>query len=135
MATLVMTNGYISLAGNALSGDGTRIALDLGADAADDTAFGDTTRSRIGGLKDWSMDLEFNQDFAAGHVDAIAFPIVGTVVTVGVRPDAGARSATNPEYNGSALVVSYKPLGNQVGELAKATVRLQAAGTLSRLTS
>ena len=135
MATLVLTDGYVSINSVNLSSWGRSVQFDYSAEQQDDTAFGDTTHSRLGGLKDWQATVEFNQDFASGGPDATLFPIVGTVVTVEFRPTSGSRSSTNPGYTGSALVQSYRPLGNSVGDTARATVQLVAAGTLSRSTS
>lgn len=135
MASLVLTDAHIIINAVTLSSAGNQVTLPIEADAVEDTAFGDTTKSRIGGLKDWSLEVEFNQDFAAGNVDATLFPIVGTVVTVEVRPTSSGRSATNPGYNGSALLQSYQPFGNGVGQKATARARFVAAGALARSTS
>ena len=135
MATLVITDAPIIINAVTLSSSANQVTLPIEAEAVEDTAFGDTTKSRIGGLKDWSLDVEFNQDHAAGNVDATLFPIIGTVVTVEVRPTSAVRSATNPGYNGSALLVSYQPFGAPVGGKSVARARFMAAGTLSRSTS
>jgi hypothetical protein len=52
-----------------------------------------------------------------------------------IRPDAGARSTTNPAYTGNALLSDYTPLGNKVGDVASAPIKLVGTGTLSRQTS
>lgn len=111
------------------------VTLNISADELDDTAFGDTYRSRIGGLKDWSLAPEFNSDFAASAVDVTLFPLLGTTTTVKVRPTSSAIGATNPEYSGSVLVSQYNPFGNSVGDLATVSVQWPGAGTLSRATS
>ena len=41
--------------------------------AQDDTVMGDTTRSEAPGLKNWELEGLFNQDYAAGEVDATLF--------------------------------------------------------------
>lgn len=135
MSSFVFVDGFVQINSVNLSASGRQATVDYSAEQQDDTAFGDTTRSRLGGLKDWSMTIEFNQDHAAGNVDATMFGIVGTVVAVEVRPTSASRSATNPGYTGNALVQSYSPVGAGVGETAKARVQLVAAGTLSRSTS
>jgi hypothetical protein len=135
MSSFVFTDGYISIASNVISSDGRSATVNYSAEQQDDTAFGDTTRSRLGGLKDWTIDLEFNQDHAASHVDAVMFSLVGTVVAVEIRPTSGSRSPTNPGYNGQGLIASYSPVGAGVGETAKARVQVVAAGTLARSTS
>jgi len=111
------------------------VTLNTSADELDDTAMGDTYRSRIGGLKDWSLAPEFNSDFAASAVDATLFPLLGTVVTGKVRPTSAAISATNPEYSGSVLISQYNPMGNSIGDLATVSVQWPGAGALTRATA
>lgn len=135
MSSYVLTDAKVLVNAVDLSAGGNQVTLASEAEAVEDTAFGDTTKSRLGGLKDWTLDIEFNQDHAASNVDATLFPLVGTVITVEVRPTSGARSATNPGYNGPALLQSYQPFGAPVGGKATARAHFVAAGTLLRSTS
>ncbi len=135
MAHLVLTDAYVSINGVVLSDHAKQVTLDYSSELQDDTAMGDTTRQRLGGLKDWSMEIEFYQDYAAGEVDATLFALVGTTFTAEVRPTSAARSATNPGYNGTGILESYAPLSGEIGAMAMAPVTIQAAGTLSRSTA
>lgn len=135
MATFVLTDAVITIDGTDLSDHGNQVSVSYEAETQDDTAFGDDTRSNSGGLKNWSMDITFLQDFAASEVDATLFPLVGTTVTVAVRSTSSAVGSTNPSYTGTALIQSYSPFGNSVGDQATASVSCVAAGTLSRATS
>jgi hypothetical protein len=135
MAHFVFTDGYVSINAVVLSAHVKSVTLDYSAELQDDTSMGDTTRERKGGLKDWSVGVEFFQDFAASQVDATLFALVGTTFTVEVRPTSGARSATNPGYSGTGILESYQPIGSEIGAMAMAPVTIQAAGVLSRLTA
>ncbi len=133
MATLAFTDATVSVNAKVLSPDGVKVDLDYSAEELEDTAFGDTTKSRIGGLKDWGGTLEFNQDFAATPApDVDLFAIVGTVVAIAIAPASGTTTATNPEYQGNALITNYKIFGQGVGELARAVCTFVAAGNLTR---
>ena len=133
MATLPFNDAVVTVNSKVLSPDGVKVDLDYSADELEDTAFGDTTKSRIGGLKDWGGTLEFNQDFAATPApDVDLFAIVGTVVPIAIAAVSGTTTATNPEYQGNALITSYKIFGQGVGELAKAVCTFVAAGNLTR---
>ncbi len=135
MATLALTDAVVSVNGKDLSPDGVKVDLDYSAEELDDTAFGDATKSRIGGLKDWGGTLEFNQDFAASPApDVDLFAIVGTVVAISIKPTSAGTSGTNPDYQGNALITSYKVFGQGVGEKAVATCTFAAAGDLTRAT-
>ena len=132
MANLALTDAFISIDGNTVDGDGTNLNMAYSADSLDTTSFGDTTRVRIGGLKDWTLQVDFNQDFASGGLDGLMFPLVGTVVAIIIRPDAGVIGVNNPELTGSGLVTSYPPFGNGVGELGTTSITLKAATDLAR---
>lgn len=135
MASFAFTDASVVINAVDLSDHVRSVTLNVEAEDLEDTAMGDTFRSRIGGLKDWSIDIEFNQDFAASEIDATIFPILGTVVTVTVKPTSSAVSATNPSYSGSVLVSEYNPLDGSVGDLATTSVSWPGAGTLTRATT
>lgn len=135
MAEQVLTNAHLTVNSVNLSDHVRSITLRYAADLQDITAMSDTTRNRLGGLKDWSFDVEFNQDFAAANVDATLFPIVGTSVAIIIRPDAGAVSSTNPNFTGNAIIESYQPVGGAVGDAHTTTVTFQGNGTLTRATA
>lgn len=132
MAEFVYTNAFLSIGGTDLSDHVRQATLEYNAEMQDKTAMGDLTRTRLGGLKDWTLTLNFNQDFAASNVDATLFPLVGTSVAIILRPDAGVVSATNPNFTGNAILESYAPLGGNVGDMAETPVSFQADGTLTR---
>lgn len=134
MSTLVLTNAYISIDSNDLSAYSNQVTLDMGVETQDETSFGDTTRINKAGLKTWSMEIQFNQDFADNLLDEILHGIydAGAAVTCAVRPVNTTIAAGNPEYTGSGIVTAYSPIRNSVGELAGATVSIASAGTLTR---
>lgn len=133
MATFVMTDAFVSINAVDLSDHVRSVTLSYSAELQDDTVMGDTTRSRTGGLKDWSLEVEFLQDYAASKVDATLFTLVGSTSTIIVRPDnSDGVSATNPNFTGTAILESYNPGTGSLGEMATATASFQAAGALSR---
>ena len=134
MAELVLTDPFISINGADVSDHFTSITLPAEAEVQEATGFGDEWRTRVGGLKDWSAALDFNQDFAAGEIDSILWPLLGASVALVVRPTSAVRSAGNPQYSGSCILESYPPLGNSVGELATGSISLQGNGPLARAT-
>jgi len=97
----------------------TGVTLPIEFDELDDSAMGDTGRSRIAGVQDSNLSASWNQDFAASAVDATIYAALGTVVVVKVRPTSAAIAATNPEYVGSYLISKYSPFASSFGDLAK----------------
>lgn len=137
MASLAFTDAFLSINAVDLSDRVKSVTLTYEAEMLDDTSMGDTTRINLAGLKNWQMQVDFKQDFAASEVDATIFPLVsgGTTFTVILRPTSASVSATNPNYTGTGIISNYSPLGNQVGELATAPVTIVPAGALSRATA
>ena len=118
-----------------VSDDIASVTLDITADEIETTSFGSSYRSRIGGLKDASVSLDFHQDFGAGAVDALLFPLMGSTVAVKIAPTSGTVTATNPEYRFSALVTQYQPFAGAVGDLATLSVTWPVSGEVVRGTA
>ena len=135
MANMVLTNAFVSINSVNLSQFVKSVSISYKSEMQDDTAMGDTARSRIGSLKDYSLSIEFFQDYAAGAVDATLFGIVGSVVPIEVRGSAAAASATNPKYTGSAILETYQPVGGSVGDNLMAPISMSGVGALTRATS
>ncbi len=135
MATFAFIDARIEINSVVMSAMATSCTLKVNADELEDTAFGDTYRTRLGGLKDWTVDVDFNSDFAASQVDQTLFPLLGTLVTIKLRPTSSAISTTNPEYSGSVLITEYTPLDGGVGDLAKVSVSWPGSGVLARATA
>lgn len=132
MAEVVLTNAFMTIATDDISDHIRQVTLSYSAEPQDITAMSATTRARLGGLLDWSVAVEFNQDYAAGEIDVLLFPLVGTSVALVIRPDSGAASATNPEYTGNAILDQYQPMGGTVGDAHVAPVNFVANGALAR---
>jgi len=111
------------------------VTLDITADEIETTAFGSTYRTRIGGLKSGSVSLDFMQDFAAGSVDALLFPLMGSTVAVKIAPTSGTVSATNPEYRFDCLVTQYQPYSSSTGDIAQLSVSWPTTGEIVRGTA
>jgi hypothetical protein len=132
---MVLTNAFVSINSVNLSAYVKSVSVSYKSEMQDDTAMGDTARSRIGSLKDYSLSIEFFQDYAAGAVDATLFGIVGSVVPIEIRGSSAAASATNPKYTGSAILETYQPVGGSVGDNLMAPVTMSGVGALTRATS
>jgi hypothetical protein len=118
-----------------ISDDIASVTLDITSDEIETTAFGSSYRTRIGGLKDASVSLDFHQDFGAGAVDSLLFPLMGGTVAVKIAPTSGTVTATNPEYRFTALVTQYQPFAGAVGDLATLSVTWPVSGEITRGTS
>lgn len=136
MARIVLTNALVTVNAVDLSDYVASVTLNSSIDVVETTAFSSTAaRTRIGGLADNSISLEFHQDYASGEVEATIYPLLGTVTTVTVKPVNAATSATNPLYTASALVSEWTPLNGAVGELATAQVSWPVSGAIVKTTA
>jgi hypothetical protein len=133
MSRIVLTNAAITVNAVDLSDYVASVTLSSSIDSIETTAFSSTTaRTRIGGLADNSITLEFHQDYASGEVESTIFPLIGTVTAVTVKPVAGATTSDNPLYTVNCLVAEWQPLSGAVGELATASVSWPVSGAITK---
>jgi hypothetical protein len=133
MARLVLTNAYISVGGVDLSDLVASVTLNSTFDVVETTAFSSTTaKTRVAGLADNSISLEFHQDYATGEVEQTIYPLLGTAAAVIVKPNGGTTGALNPSYTCSAIISEWTPLNGAVGELATASVTWPVTGAITK---
>jgi hypothetical protein len=135
MAKFFAQDYKVTVGTTVLSDSIASVTLDVTADEIETTSFGSTYRTRIGGLKDASVSLDFHQDFGAGSVDALLFPLMGSTVAVKIAPTSGTVTATNPEYRFTALVTQYQPFAGAVGDLATLSITWPVSGEVVRGTA
>jgi hypothetical protein len=135
MAIYTFKNGFVSFAAQNVSDDVRSVTLDTGNESNDKTAMGSNTRVSKAGLATWSVSIEFNQDFAASHLDALIAGLSDSEAALIFRSDAGSIGPTNPQWSGTGVVTAYNPISGATGDLAVATVTLAAASDLTRATS
>lgn len=112
-------------------------SVDFGETAAelDTTTMGSSNITRIAGLKDGNVSIEFLQDFAASEVYATLDSLLGTLATVIVTPTDAAASATNPSKSVSCLVTEVPFIASGVADLATISVSWPMSGPVTTITS
>lgn len=134
MAKFVAKDYDITINGDNFSTSLAAVTLNLTAEETETTSFGADYRSRISGLKDASLALDFHQDFGAAAVDSVLFPLLGSEATVVVKPTSGTVAATNPGFSAVYLCTEYSPYDSSIGDLATFSVTWPiASGTVTRL--
>jgi len=126
MAVQVLTDVRTYLGAYDVSGDLTATALTYGSELQDDTTFGDTTRSRTGGLKTVSLTNEGLWSGGTGLVDAVLWSDIG-VADVPVTVVPGGETLANPCYLFRAIHGEYSP-GATIGELLRFSVTAEGSG-------
>ena len=135
MAKLVPTNPSITIGGVDLSDHINNVTLDTKYDIVETTAFGSTAKTRVAGLADNSVTIDFMQDFGASSVEATIYPILGTATSIVIKPVAGTTTTTNPQYTISAVVSEWQPLKGGIGQLATASVTWPVSGAITKALS
>lgn len=133
MAKIVLTDVVVTLnTTNNISDHVASITLSTEVNEVTTTAFGDTAVTRVGGLKDNSVQLELHQDFASSSIESIVYPLIGTVVPMTVKPTSGAIASTNPEYQFNVLISSWSPVAGAVGDLSTVSVTWPISGAITK---
>lgn len=138
MARIVLTDAKVTINGVNLSDHIASVTISESADVVETTAFSNTAKTRVAGLLDNSVTLEFHQDFAASSVEATingTSSLVGTVTAIVVTPTSSAVGATNPSYSFNALIAEWTPLNGSVGELSTASVTWPISGAITKAVS
>lgn len=136
MAIFVATDFSVSINGStALAAYLTQVELKTSANDITTTAFGSTWVTRVAGLKEGSLTLTFNQDYAAATVDATLWPLLGSQATVVIKPTTSAVGTSNPAYTAICSVIDLTPVSGQIGDLATFSVTWPTTGAVSRATA
>ena len=140
MAKLTLSNaGLIVTAGTAydLSDHVESVTIEWKKDTPETTAMGSVSRNRTAGLYDWTITVNFQQDFVAGSVDAAIYAafMATTNPSITVKTTNAAASATTPWFTGTCIVPTYTPLSGKVGDVVSMSVQFQGSGVLTRALS
>ena len=131
MAAFVITNAYVMINSVNLSDHVRSVTIDYSAETPETTAMGSTTKTRLGGLLDWKLDVEFNQDYAAASVHITLFTLVGVPTAIIVQGVSGTEGVTNPKFTGTAILSKYVPVGGKVGDVAVSKAEFVGSGILA----
>lgn len=128
----VLFDAYISINSNVISDHGNKVEMNVTLEDLETTTFGQTYKTRLGGLKDGTVAITLLNDFTASQLDSIMWPLLGTVVPFEIRVTSAARSATNPAYTGFILINGWKPIAGDVGKLATVDMTFPTSSTVTR---
>lgn len=136
MASYVVASQYVSINGVDMSAYVKSATLELSADQAEFTnmASAGAREYRIG-LKGGTLNVDFNQDFAATTVDDRLWGMwnAGTNVAFEIRPTSAAVGVTNPKYTGNLVPGGYA-VGGAVGDAGQTSISWNTTGAVARAT-
>lgn len=120
MASQILSNAKVYVAGADLSGDLNGVAMKYSAELKEATTLTDLTRTRRAGLKDFDFQLEGFWNGGTGGVDDTAFanvPALGVPVTI--APLTGAEAELC--YFANTDIVDYK-WGAKIGDMNQVSI-------------
>lgn len=137
MAKQIIQNPVIVIGSGTVSANCAQVTINLTAEEVDTTNFGSLGwKESQGGLKSGSLSFEWQQDYAAGGLDATFMPLLGTQVAFEVRPaSTAAAGSSTPKYSGTLLVTEYSPVDSAVGDLATFSTSWPTVGVVTRGTA
>ena len=134
MAVMALTAEFLSINAVTMSDHVKSATLAVEVDQLDSTAMGPGWKAAIGGLKAGTLNITFNDDTAVSQVDALLWPLLGTLVAFELRLSDAVVGTGNPKYTGSILIAQHN-LGGSVGELAAKTLTYPCSGVVTRATA
>ena len=109
-----------------ISDDTVAATLTVTAEALEDTAFGQTSRTMTSGLFSNSLTLTVFASYATSQTYAVLSPLLGTKCTVKVNPTSAADGATNPGFILTDTYLASIPVVNaSLGELSQWDIEFQ----------
>ena len=136
MPKYVVTNPRVQINGTNVSTSVAAATLELTSTDVDVTSFGSNGWTEIiGGLKSGTVSLDFHSGYAAGEINTVLNPLVGTLATVVINPNGTATSSTNPAWTATVLVNSVSPVAGAVGDLATFSVSYPTSGSVTFATA
>ncbi len=122
-------NGSFWLDGFAIRGSMNAASIEYGAEAQDDTAFGDTTRSMKGGLKTATASIEGFYESDTGLISPLLFDNMGLANKLFTASQEGADG--DIAYFMRCRIGNYSP-GGAVGDILKYSATMEADDNLVR---
>lgn len=136
MAKMVLLAQFLSINGTTLNAYTKKAELTVEVEDKDVTNYASLGwKELLGGLKSGELSVEFLQDFAASQLDAIMWPLLGTVVPFEVRADQAVVGTSNPKYTGSILIKGWNPVEGSVGDEATVGLSFPTSGAVTRATA
>ncbi len=137
MGVLILKNPVITINGIDFSDRCAQAAVTMQKADVDVTTFGSGGTKHAAGLSNDSFAFTLLQDFASSEIDQTLFPLYSneTEFTVKVKPTNAGCSASNPEYVGTVVLLSYPPISGSPGSRADVQLTLPVQGAISRHTT
>lgn len=134
MSVRVVKNAGVVLQSINLSSYVTSATVTMSAAEVTTTAMGDGGVTRVGGLRDDSISVDFNTSYGTSSVESVLSGLVGvSTATIIVYTEGTVASTANPAYSATVMIPEFAPLDASVGELSTSSVTFAVQGSVTRL--
>ena len=117
-STTYLSNPVVTINAVDVSDQCTSAVFTRLIESLESTSFGQTNRSYVGGLESSTLTVSMYNSFSASETYSTLSALVGTQVTVKIKPTSAATSATNPESTLTGAYLESLPIVNgQLGAL------------------
>jgi hypothetical protein len=136
MAVTVLYDAFVSLNSVDVSNRVKSVSIPMSVAELDATLMGSDTTINEPGLKSFSFDVSFLNDFTTGDLDSATFALWNGRTKFAVvwrKSRTDVIGVSNPEFRFTGFISSWNPVdGTAVGELAGATLTVSNSSTLTR---
>jgi hypothetical protein len=127
---VILQDGFFSINGVDLSCEVRELTVEDSRADHDNTTICHKAESVEPGLGRWTISAKLRQSYAPGGVNATLRPLVGTMVTVVVRPRKAPAAPDNEQITGNGIFLKYNPISGQAGQPIEPDVEIRNSGTL-----
>jgi hypothetical protein len=106
----------------------TDVSFPQSVDTAETSAFGDSSKTYVVGLKDSTLSISGNFD---ATVDAHLAGILGQAASVSFEYGPEGSSSPNVKYTGECILTSYEKSG-AIGDVVTYSAEFQVTGAVTR---
>lgn len=105
-----LSNAVVTINAVDMTGECSSANLTRSFDALESTNMSNSARTFVGGLENSSLVVDLYNSYVAASTYATLKSLVGTAVTVKIKPTSAATSATNPEHTLTGAFMGTLPL-------------------------
>jgi hypothetical protein len=126
---VILRDAFVSINGTDFTDECREVEVNDGRAEHDNTVMKMSAESVEAGLAQWTITIKLRQNYAAGKVHQVIRPLVGTICTVIVRPDANQPAGpTNEEVHGLGMFLKYVPIGGAAGQPQEPVLEFKNTG-------
>lgn len=136
MPLMVLTTSVLTVNANSLAQWASKMEVTAEVEEKDVTVFTSLGwKEVLGGIKSGNVAATLKNDLAAAALDAIMWPLFGTVVPWTAKASSAAVGTSNPLYSGSLLVKNWTPVTGSPGDVNEASYTWPTSGAIIRATT